>query len=49
MKFNVDKSKVITVGKERNPQYSLGSNILDTSNSERDLGVLVSGDLKPRQ
>uniref|UniRef100_K7EXW6 Reverse transcriptase domain-containing protein n=1 Tax=Pelodiscus sinensis TaxID=13735 RepID=K7EXW6_PELSI len=47
MKFNVDKCKVMHIGKN-NPNYTysmMGAN-LATTNQERDLGVIVDSSLK---
>ncbi|XP_030051022.1 uncharacterized protein LOC115464802, partial [Microcaecilia unicolor] len=48
MKFNVDKCKVMHVGK-RNPNYSyvLQGSTLGVTDQERDLGVVVDDTLKP--
>ena len=50
MKFNVDKCRVLNIGK---PQivanYSIGNIQIGKSDCEKDLGVLVSNDLKSRK
>ena len=49
MKFNVDKCSVIKFGKrQNNVNYKLDNMEISTSDKERDLGVIVSSDLKPR-
>ena len=47
MLFNLDKCKVVHFGKSNNKcQDSLAGKILEEVNEERDLGVIVSVDLK---
>jgi len=47
MLFNLDKCKVLHFGKSNiKCQYTLGGKILEEVNEERDLGVIVSADLK---
>jgi len=48
MAFNASKCKIMHVGR-RNPQYqyTMGSHVLETTTVERDIGVLVSNNLKP--
>ena len=48
MQFNVDKCKVMHIGKH-NPEfkYSMANTELETVQEEKDLGVLISEDLKP--
>uniref|UniRef100_A0A670YRH9 Membrane insertase YidC/Oxa/ALB C-terminal domain-containing protein n=1 Tax=Pseudonaja textilis TaxID=8673 RepID=A0A670YRH9_PSETE len=50
MKFNVEKSKVLHLGK-KNPKYTyrLGETRLSSSSCERDLGVLVDNQLNMSQ
>ena len=49
MKFNVDKCSILRTGKlVGNSTYRLGNGDICDSNSEKDLGVIVSSDLKPR-
>jgi hypothetical protein len=54
MKLNIDKCKVMHIGKRnRKVTYTMGdhdsdnSSILQSTDCERDLGVLISSDLKP--
>ncbi len=49
MEFNVGKCSILSVGRN-NPfhNYSLNAIPIDRSNCERDLGVLVSSDIRPR-
>ena len=49
MQFNVNKCSVLSVGRN-NPQYdyTLNNTVLSHSSCERDLGVRVSSDLRPR-
>nr|XP_053657327.1 uncharacterized protein LOC128706451 [Cherax quadricarinatus] len=50
MKFNVDKCKLLALGNENNPRsYNLGEVELGHTECEKDLGVMVSRNLKPRQ
>ena len=47
MTFNVDKCAVLHLGKNNDQhQYSLGNNVIKSSDTERDLGVLVSNTMK---
>src|SRR5277367_5995212 len=47
MLFNLEKCKVVYFGKNNSKcQYMLGGKILEEGKEERDLGVLVSSDLK---
>jgi len=50
MAFNTAKCKVMHVGRH-NPryEYKMGEQTLATTESERDIGVLVSSDLKPSE
>ncbi|ORD92985.1 hypothetical protein ECANGB1_2036 [Enterospora canceri] len=50
MDFNIDKCKVMNIGRE-NPQnrYNINRVMLNRSECERDLGVQVSSDLRPRK
>ena len=45
MQFNVDKCKVMHIGKH-NPE-SMANTELETVQEEKDLGMLISEDLKP--
>jgi ribonucleases P/MRP protein subunit RPP40 len=48
MRFNVAKCKVMQVGRRNMPHtYSLDGVDLDQTEEERDIGVLVSKNLKP--
>ena len=51
MLFNLDKCKVLHFGKTNSSrcQYSLGGKILEEVQEERDLGVIVSSDLRVSQ
>ena len=50
MKFNIDKCKVLHVGSNNNLlQYSMNGQQLSAVKKEKDLGVLVTDDLKPGQ
>ena len=48
MAFNTAKSKVMHIGRT-NPgyEYFMGGDKLEVSESERDIGVIVSNSLKP--
>ena len=48
MAFNAQKCKVMHIGRS-NPQYQykMGDHTLETTTTERDIGVLVSNSLKP--
>ena len=50
MQFNADKCSVLRVGRN-NPRYtySIGGVTLTRTTCERDLGVVVSPDLRPRE
>ena len=50
MDFNIDKCKVMNIGRE-NPQnrYNINKVMLNRSECERDLGVQVISDLRPRK
>jgi hypothetical protein len=48
MRFNVKKCKVMHLGRtNRNSEYSMGGTVLDVTKEERDLGVIVTDNLKP--
>ena len=48
MAFNVKKCKVMHIGnKNPNHQYSMGNQQLETTEEERDIGVIMSSNLKP--
>ena len=50
MEFNVDKCKVMKLGRNTNVEsYRLGNQNINVGNQEKDLGVIISNDLKPRQ
>ena len=50
MEFNIDKCSVINLGREnQHNRYTLRNVLLKKSKTERDLGVVVSTDLRPRQ
>ena len=47
MEFNVTKCKVMHLGSHNNDYgYSLKGQMLDTTNAEKDLGVMITSDLK---
>lgn len=47
MLFNVEKCKVLHIGhRNTNQDYTLGSCVLESVSSERDLGVIIQNDLK---
>ena len=50
MEFNIDKYRVMNVGRE-NPynRYKISKVTLNKSECEKDLGVQVSSDLCPRK
>ena len=48
MSFNAEKCKVLRIGRPNlDEKYKLNNTELDNSVCEKDLGVLVSSDLKP--
>ena len=50
MKFNIEKCKVLKLGRlDNGSRYQLDNLDISISECERDLGVMVSKDLKPRQ
>ena len=50
MKFNVDKCKVLHIGSNNNRvQYLMNGQQLNAVNKEKDLGIIISSDLKPSQ
>ena len=50
MQFNVEKCKVLHIGSNNNmQQYSMNGQQLSAVKKEKDLGVLVTDDLKPSQ
>ena len=50
MQFNVDKCSIMSVGRSNGPvDYKINDNNLGRSYSERDLGVQVSSNLRPRE
>lgn len=50
MDFNTSKCSVLHIGKHNTEsRYALNGSVLRKINSERDLGVLVSQDLRPRE
>ena len=47
MSFNVDKCKVMHIGKDNNNyQYTMNNRVLQTVTEEKDLGVIFSNDMK---
>jgi ribonucleases P/MRP protein subunit RPP40 len=48
MNLNLSKCKVMRVGGKDSPSYHIGGVLASTTTSERDLGVIISDDLKPR-
>ena len=50
MSFNKDKCKVLHIGKKNQRfDYKMGQQVLEKTECERDVGVLISNDLKPTQ
>ena len=50
MEFNIDKCKVMKVGRNTNREtYNLEGQDISEGNQEKDLGVIVTGDLKSKQ
>ena len=50
MKFNVEKCKVLHIGSNNDHvQYSMNGQQLSTVSKEKDLGIIISNDLKPSQ
>ena len=48
MLFNVDKCKVMHIGKEnQNLSYYMDGKQLEDVNQEKDLGIIITNDLKP--
>ena len=48
MKFNTGKCKVMLVGSSNlRIQYSMSGQVLETTETGRDIGVLVSAGMKP--
>ena len=48
MKFNVDKCKVLSIGDvNRETRYQMNNDAIEKSDCERDLGVMISRNLKP--
>jgi len=48
MLFNVDKCKVMHIGKEnQNLSYYMDGKRLEDVNQEKDLGIIITNDLKP--
>ncbi len=48
MKFNVEKCKVMHIGiSNDNVKYFMNGVELSVTNTEKDLGVMISNDLKP--
>lgn len=47
MPFNTEKCKVLHVGHSNSKyQYKMGEHVLETSKEERDLGIIITDDLK---
>ena len=50
MDFNIDKCKVMNIGRENTQnRYNINSIMLNRSECERDLDVQVTSDLRPRK
>ena len=49
MEFNIDKWRVMNVGRENPHKYNIIKVTLNKSECERDLGIQVSSDLRPRK
>ena len=50
MKFNADKCKVLHIGyRNEKAKYTLNGTLLQSVNSELDLGITISSNLKPSQ
>ena len=50
MSFNKEKCKVLHIGKHNQQfEYKMGTHTLKTTTAEKDVGVLVTNDLKPSQ
>ncbi len=48
MKFNIEKCKVLHIGsKNQHAQYLMNGTPLKSVDKEKDLGVIISNDLKP--
>jgi hypothetical protein len=48
MEFNTAKCKVMYCGRRNEKtEYHMGGQILESTDQERDIGVLVSKDMKP--
>ena len=48
MKFNTGKCKVMHIGTSNQEiQYTMGGTVLESTDTERDIGVLVSSSMKP--
>ena len=48
MSFNVEKCKVMHIGRTNTKaQYTMNGVVLGTTDCERDIGVLMSSNLKP--
>ena len=46
--FNTDKCKIMHLGKHNTKQvYSMDGQVLETTNAEKDIGVMVQDNLKP--
>jgi len=47
MKFNVDKCTVMHIGSvNKKCSYQLGNNVLESTDTKKDLGIWISNDLK---
>ncbi len=46
MKFNVQKSTIILIGINNDVKYLMNGVELSVTNTEKDLGVMISDDLK---
>ena len=50
MDFNIDKCKVLNIGSYNDKfSYSMNNTLLDNVNQEKDLGIIISSDLKPNR
>jgi len=50
MKFSVDKCKVLHIGGNKDRvQYLMNGQQLSAVNKEKNLGIIISSDLKPSQ
>ena len=48
MDFNINKCKVLNIGSYNDKfSYNMNNTVLDNVNQEKDLGIIISSDLKP--